>query len=230
MRSLSSAIARAAALSAAAFLPLFLGASCQSGGKTEGQKSTDALTKSIGRFQEAVQDYQKHLGTAIAEHDAIVQNKDGDLPGHYKKFSKGIKDCDETAQEIGELVAGIKSTAEPYFTKWQQDLQAIADEDLRERSADRMKAAQERVQGLLKHGAKVQEAVAPLIQTLRDHATYLSNDLNVESAASLSKDSKKLKEAGDDAKKVFDSAVAAAKELGQSIAMRTEPTPAASSK
>ncbi len=203
---------------------------CQSGGKTEGQKQLDRLDSQLENLAQTLQESKQGLQDTIAAHDAVVMNQDGDLPAHFKKFTKGIKGCEASQKEVLETLEQIKATAAPYFAKWQQDLAVISDEDLRERSQERMEATQKRMEEMREQGEKAKVAYEPLLRTLNDHAAYLSNDLNVESASSLSKDSEKLHDNANDFYEVVDKAIATTAEYRKAIAMRTEPAPAAAPK
>lgn len=195
---------------------------CQSG-KTEGQKQVDQLTSQLEDFKKTLTETKADLQATLAEHDAVVANKDGDLVGHYAKFVDGLESCEEHQQEIRADLERIQTTAAPYFAKWQQDMAMISDEDLRESSEERMKDTQERLQEMQENGAKARDECEPLMRTLRDHATYLSSDLNASAAASLSKDASKLSKSSEAAFALLDAAIAVTQEFQKSIAMRTEP-------
>ena len=218
----------ALALGSTSLLTLFLVAGCESTGKTEGQKQLDQLNSNLEEFTETLEDSKEAIQTTLAEHDAVVANTDGDLPGHYKKFANGIKRCETEQKELIENLEAIQATAAPYFAKWQQDLATINDEDLRERSQERMETVQKRLEDMRAQAEKAKEAYAPLLAKFKDHAAYLSNDLNADSASSLAKDSEDLRENAATLYEVLDKAIATTSDYRKAIAMRTEPVPAAS--
>ncbi len=214
------------ALGSNAFLTLVALAGCQGTGSTEGQKQLDQLNSQLETFTKTLQDSKEAVQTTITEHDAVVTNQDGDLPGHYKKFADGIKRCETQQKKMQEDLEKIQATAAPYFAKWKQDLATITDEDLRERSEERMESVQKRLGEMREQAEKAKSAYTPLLATLKDHAAYLSNDLNADSASSLAKDSSKLKENATDLYAVMDHAIEKTTEYRQAIAMRSEPVPA----
>ena len=86
-------------------------AACAGGGKTEEQKQIDELTDNINDFAAALREGKTDLQATLAEHEAIVHNKDGDLIGHYKKFNTGVADVEETRADVRKRVDAIKATA-----------------------------------------------------------------------------------------------------------------------
>ncbi|HZJ71349.1 MAG TPA: DUF2959 family protein [Planctomycetota bacterium] len=164
-----------------------------SGPKTEGQKKMSQLSEQMQRLDMALQSSKVEIQKTIEAHDMLVANADADLSGNFSRFHSAMEHCTERQKEIGSLLDQISATSTSYFAGWQADLDRIDNADLRERSAQRLEQTKARLEQVQSQVATTKTAFEPLMQTLHDHLIYLSNDLTIDSVASLSKDSGKLR-------------------------------------
>ena len=163
------------------------------GPKTEGQKKMSQLSEQMQRLDAALQQSKTDIQKTIEAHDMLVANADADLSGNFSRFQSAMNRCSERQKEIGSLLDQISSTSTSYFAGWQADLDRIDNSDLRARSEQRLEQTKTRLESVQAQLANTRTAFDPLMQTLHDHLVFLSNDLTVESVASLSKDSSKLR-------------------------------------
>ena len=199
-----------------------LACACSSTG-SKGQSDLSDLTGEIKKLVSKLEEGKADLKTAMAEHDAIVNNKDGDFAGHYKKFSKALDTVEKDRTGVREQVQKVKDAAAPYFTRWKDENSKINDASLRERDAENMQATRGRYEQIHKAGEDAKAAYEPLVATLKDHRQFWSNNLNAGSAAQMKGDTEKLDK---DAKKLYDlidKVVSTAKAYNESVAMRATP-------
>jgi len=207
------------------FALLALVGACKSGA-TQGQKELEDLTGQITKFSKQLEEGKADLQTTMAEHDAIVNNKDGDFIGHYKKFSKGIETVQKDRDGVRAQVEKVKAAAIPYFTRWKEDNTKITDPGLRERDAKNMESTHARYEEIYKRGDEAKAAYDPLMVTLKNHHQFWSNNLNAESAAQMKGDTEALDKNANTLYGLIDNVVAAAKKYNDSVAMRQKPAPA----
>jgi hypothetical protein len=200
-------------------------AACAGSGKTEEQKQIDELTENIDDFAAALRKGKTELQTTLAEHEAIVHNKDGDLIGHYKKFNTGVSDVEKRRADVRKRVDAIKATATAYFARWEANLAKFDSEDMRKRSRERMDQTKQRYEQVHAEGTKAKELYDPLMKTLKDHVLFWGADLNQESAKELEKDSEKLKADSDALIAAVDKVIEACGNYKKAVAMHTEPPP-----
>jgi len=196
---------------------------CGSSGKTEGQKQIDQLTSAINDLAKSVETGKATLQTTIAEHNAVVDNKDGDLIGHYKKFNTGLDKTEKERQTIVKNREAVKAAADPFFAQWKSELDKFTSPDLKARATERMEETRKRFEAISKIGDEARAAYEPLMATLKDHALFWANDLNADSAKALAKDSEQV---NGDAKKLYgllDQVIEAAKNYNKAVAMRMKP-------
>lgn len=163
------------------------------GPKTEGQKKMSQLSEQMQRLDSALQQSKTEIQKTIEAHDMLVANADADLSGNFSRFQSAINRCTERQKEIGSLLDQISATSTSYFAGWQADLDRIDNSELRARSEQRLETTKARLEQVQSQLASMRTAFDPLMQTLHDHLIFLSNDLTVDAAASLSKDSSKLR-------------------------------------
>ena len=161
--------------------------------QTEGQKRMSQLSEQMDRLESALTVSKKDLQKTLEAHDMLVSNAEGDLKENFGRFQDAIERCSERQQQIASLLDQISSTSTSYFVGWEADIDRIGNPDLRERSEQRLQETRTRVETMQSQVASTRTAFEPLLVTLRDHLLYLSNDLTIGAAASLSKDSGKLR-------------------------------------
>jgi hypothetical protein len=206
---------RAYLITVAAFV-----AACSSTG-SKGQKELQDLTGEIKTLTTMLTDGKADLQSTMKEHDAIVNNTDGDYVGHYKAYAKGIDRVEKDREGVRKQVQKVKEAAAPYFSRWKDDNAKISDPGLRERDAKNMAATQARYDEIYKNGDAAKAAYDPLMKTLKDHRQFWSNNLNASSAAEMKGDSQALDKQANAFYGLIDKVVESAHQYNASVAMRT---------
>jgi chromosome segregation ATPase len=209
-----------------AFVIAAIVGACSSTG-SQGQKELKDLTGEISKLSKQLETGKADLQSTIAEHDAIVNNSDGNFVGHYKKFGKGIETVEEDREGVRKQVQKVKEAAAPYFARWKEDNAKITDPNLRDRDMKNMEATKARYEEIHKAGEDAKNAYEPLMVTLKNHHQFWSNNLNAESAAQMKGDSEKLDKSAQALYGLIDKVVATAKKYNESVAMRINPPPPA---
>jgi hypothetical protein len=194
---------------------------CESG-KTEGQKTIDELTAAIRSLKEEMIAGRGELETALKEYEMVVDNKDGDLIGHFSKFNSGLESVEKRRQKIKGEAEKLDLVAQQLWAQWDQQLAKFSSEDMKKRAMKRKEDTQAKFKKIDEEGDKAREAYERMMTKLRDHANFLSVDLNKSSVAELSKDWPELQK---DTEKVFgfiDGMLSVIGEYEESIAMKTE--------
>jgi uncharacterized protein YwgA len=204
-------------------LAVLIGACSSTGSK--GQKDLSDLTGEIDKLQKELTTGKVDLQKTLAEHDAIVDNKDGDYLGHYKKYKSGIEAVEKDREKVRARVEKVKAAAEPYFGRWRDDNSKITDPGLRARDANNLATTRSRYDEIFKAGDAAKAAYEPLMETLKNHSQFWSNNLNAESAAQMKGDSAKVQKDADALYGLIDKVVETAKKYNESVAMRVNPPP-----
>ena len=172
---------------------LALTAGC-AGPPTEGQKKMSQLSEQMQSLGMALESTKAEIQKALQAHDLLVANADSNLSGNFSRYQQADDSCSQTQKQIGTLMDQISATSTAYFAGWQADLDRIDNSDLRKRSEERLELVKSRLEKVQSQVASTKAGFEPLMQVLHDHLVFLSNDLTLEAATSLAKDSGKLRE------------------------------------
>lgn len=205
-----------------AFLVAALIAGACSSTGSKGQKELEDLTGQIGKLSKQLEEGKADLQSTLVEHDAIVNNTDGDFVGHYKKYCKGIERVEKDREGVRERVQKVKDAAAPYFTRWKEDNAKITDPGLRARDTSNMETTRARYDEIHKAGEGAKAAYEPLMQTLKDHRQFWSNNLNAASAAEMKGRAVVLDQQAKTLYGLIDKVVETAKKYNESVEMRVK--------
>lgn len=195
-------------------------AACNSTG-SKGQSELQDLTSQINKLAAQLGEGKADLQKTLTEHDAIVNNTDGNFVGHYKQYTKGIETVEKDREGIRKQVQRVKDAANPYFTRWRDENSKITDPGLRNRDANSMETTKARYDEIFKAGDAARAAYEPLMVTLKDHRQVWANNLNASSAAEMKKDSEALDKSAKNLYGLIDTVISTAKKYNESVAMRT---------
>jgi hypothetical protein len=203
------------------FGSLALVAGC-AGPKTEGQKKMSQLSEQMQMLGTDLTASKADVESVLKAHDMLVSNADADLSGNFSRFQSAMERCDARQKDIGTLMDQISATSTSYFAGWQADLDRIDDPGLRERSEQRMQQVKARLEQVETQVTSAKTAFEPLLSTLHDHLVFLSNDLTNDAAASLSKDSSKIRNDVGSLYTALDKGVQPVKEAAQALSTRPQ--------
>jgi len=189
-------------------------------GKTQGQSDVEDLTRAVGDFRQSLRKAREELKTTMTEYDAVANNKDGDLLGHFKKFNRGLDEVTSRQAKVKKDLDDMKASAGVLFQRWEKNLETIQSEDVRARSRARMDLTKRRFADLQAVGTRTREVYTPLMTILRDHATFWSSDLNADSAAALRGDAATVQAQVNDLNASIDTVLAACDEYNKAVASK----------
>jgi hypothetical protein len=222
-----SRVAARVTLTVALILPLALGlplaalGGC-SGPATTGQQRMDRLASQLDRLASRLEASKAQILHALESHALLVANADDDLPANFRRFAGSVEDCVEDQQELARSAAQIDTDASAYLAGWEADNARIHDGELKSRGEERRETAQARLDEVRKRLAGLAEEQQPLLDLLRDHVTFLSNDLNAEAASSLAAGSGKLRESATRICNSLDQAAAELRDTARTLTIRPQ--------
>jgi hypothetical protein len=157
-------------------------------------KQTSSLEKAGEASKAAVQDVLTSLGSLLTGYNAIINGQAKDNQKAYKKLVGDLNGTQKKIDGSQKQLAALGKEADKFFKAWEKDLQSISSDSLREKSAGRMKVAQQNYASLGETLAAAGQEFAPVIQDLNDQILYLGRDLSPEAIADLDDEASELNE------------------------------------
>ena len=160
--------------------------------RTQGEQARVAIEKARDQLQKTVEVY-----------DALLESNDKKLQSAHKKLTQEVTKTESVVEDGRKQVATFQETAEKFFVTWEKGVANISTESIRKASKGRYEAAQTGFQNMIENLGAAREAYEPLMGSLREQVTLLSQDLTSDTVAMLAKDV--APELHSQAKQVFDS-------------------------
>ena len=198
-------------------------------GKKGGPAQVDDLAGSVERTYVDSELSKERVRAAVHALQAIVETSyDGDAVAAFAVFLEAIEASEQQAERLRSSVESMKGAAEPVFKQWNDDLDEFTSAEMRQRSTARLAATRQRYDSIVAAVDPAQAAYDALNKGLRDHALFLSHDLNPASLTAIRDDVRNLANLADDLGKRLDECLLATRAYVSSAALPVRAvTPAA---
>ena len=174
---------------------------------------------------------KERVQTAVVALQGIVASDfQGDAISAYAVFVQAVDRSEEQAEKLDETVKEMKDSAEPVFEQWQDDLKAITNVEMRQRSRKRLMATRERYDAIVSAVEPAQQSYEQVNKLLRDHALFLGNDFNPASVAHLQDEVRVVTKQTAELDRDFDACLVAARKYVDATALPASSKPAAQPK
>lgn len=150
-----------------------------------GYKKGDVAAVSLQRAATEVQAETKDIDQTMAALQDLVQQPSGDLRPAFKRFSIDLDRLVARAQKTERTGQQVREKNNAYFQAWDQQLQAIDYQHIRELGQARKAQVTNDIAAINRRYAESQAAVQPLISYLQDIRKALSADLTPGGRASM---------------------------------------------
>lgn len=150
---------------------------CLAGCTSTGYQKGDAAAVSMQRAATEVQLEGKAMSQTMAALQDLLQQPSGDLRPAFKRYSKSLDHLIATAQSTENTGGRVREKNAAYFQAWDQQLQTIDYQHIRELSQARRSEVTNRLDEVNRRYYESQAAVEPLLSYLQDIRRALSTDL-----------------------------------------------------
>jgi hypothetical protein len=155
-------------------------------------KQTASLEKTGEASKAAVEDVLTSCGNLLTGYNSIIDGTAKDSQKAYKKLVDDLKSTEKKLDGARKQVASLSKEADKFFKAWEQDLQSISSESMRDKSSVRMEDAKKRYAELGEILTSASNEFKPVMQNLNDQILYLGRDLSPEAIADLSDEAAEL--------------------------------------
>jgi chromosome segregation ATPase len=184
-----------------------------------GCKSTDqgATTgTATTRVADQVDLAGRQLESTITALKDLVE-KPGDLPKQRSVFDAAFANLNATSTSLASNAAKMRTDSTQYFSEWNAQVQAMQNEDVRERSEDRRKAMEASFNKLDGQCQETRTALDKVVLDLKDIQTALKNDLTPSGIDALKPSVKKVDKAAASVSEALKELGAKAREIGDGM-------------
>jgi ABC-type transporter Mla subunit MlaD len=203
---------------------LLLGTACKSAPHDRGAAAGKNVTKAAQQIEVGI----TQLDATVASLKALVENPAAELKTQYKTFSKNLSNLESTAATVRDVSASMQAKGKAYFTEWDKQIAAIQNEDIRERSAERLEKVGKEFEEIGASYAEAKEKFRPLLADLQDIRTALEAELTTGSLDALKDNAEEIADKADSVKETLQELASSFRDLGVKLSS-AGPAPAAAS-
>jgi hypothetical protein len=178
--------------------------------QNEGVKQIQQLIKKANAGVESINGTKLQLQKTMDAYNSVLSPDVKDRKDAYKKLQKEMVTAEKKRAEVSVKAGEMNADADKLFKDWMASTAAIQSPELRQRSEDRLKRAQERYADIRQTGQSASGLYTPFMKALQDHVTFLGHDLNPSAVASLKPDADKLNAQAKELYSAIDQVTAAA--------------------
>ena len=183
-----------------------------------------ATGESITRAAQGIERGRAQLDETVAALKAMVETPAADLGPQFEAFDSSLARLEGTAADVAALATRMEERGSAYFQKWDEQIAAIQNEDIRERSEKRRSAVTKAFERLGEDYQDAREAFQPLMADLRDVRTALASDLTSGGVKSISSIAQRVGKRAGSVGKELDELAASFRELGVGLSSAGPPT------
>ena len=150
-----------------------------------GVHKRDILIDRIEDAQSAQEDGQEQFKDALTQFRAVVNFDGGDLEDYYEELNDEYEDSESAATTIRDRIGAVESVAEALFDEWTDELEQYSSQNLRRESERQLRDTRRRYSRLISSMRRAEDAIDPVLATLKDNVLFLKHNLNARAIASL---------------------------------------------
>jgi hypothetical protein len=193
-----------------------------------GACATTQQSASIQRVDHLVSRVEAvHLEAELAKssvYDAMVTLRpvmvptEGDPAALFQGFMGALANAEERAAKLRGVITPMEYSARDVFSRWERDLRDFANDEMRERSRDRMLATRMHYDAVARSARRASASFDELNGALRDVGLFLGHDFNPTAIALVQEDALAIRDRAQVLGAELDKCMAAAAQYVKSAA------------
>ena len=150
-----------------------------------GYHKRDILIDRIDAAQASQTEGQEQFKSALDQFKSVINFDGGDLEVTYDQLNDEYEASVDAADEIHDRINSVESVADALFDEWQEELEQYSNASLRRDSERQLKDTRRRYSKVLGAMRRAENAIDPVLASLKDNTLYLKHNLNARAIASL---------------------------------------------
>ena len=151
-----------------------------------GYHKRDILIDRIDAAQASQTEGQEQFKSALEQFKSVINFDGGDLEVTYDLLNDEYEASVDAADEIHDRINSVENVADALFDEWQEELEQYSNASLRRDSERQLKDTRRRYSKVLGAMRRAENAIDPVLASLKDNTLYLKHNLNARAIASLS--------------------------------------------
>jgi hypothetical protein len=165
------------------------------------------------------------LDTTVAALHSMIERPAPDLTVQRDAFEKSLSALESTAKDVSDSSAEMQANGQAYFAKWNEQVESIHNEDIREQSEDRKKTLQASYDKAQKEFGETKSSFDAVLSDLRDIRTALRADLTMHGLDALKSSVKRVDKNAEKSKDSLKDLSARFREVGAELSRSGPPEP-----
>jgi ABC-type Fe3+-citrate transport system substrate-binding protein len=161
---------------------------------SSGYKQADRTSDQMGGLREGLDEGKTQISETITALNDLQSTSN--VAAAFESYRKELKATEALAQRVRKRADEMRKKGAEYFKAWEQQLEELSSDELRGRASERRTELLAAFDRISEASQALTEAYGPLMDDLRDIATFLSADLT---PAGINTISDVIKKAGKDA-------------------------------
>ena len=150
-----------------------------------GYHKRDILIDRIDAAQASQTEGQEQFKSALEQFKSVINFDGGDLEVTYDLLNDEYEASVDAADEIHDRINSVENVADAMFDEWQEELEQYSNASLRRDSERQLKDTRRRYSKVLGAMRRAENAIDPVLASLKDNTLYLKHNLNARAIASL---------------------------------------------
>jgi len=150
-----------------------------------GYHKRDILIDRIDAAQASQTEGQEQFKSALEQFKSVINFDGGDLEVTLDLLNDEYEASVDAADEIYDRINSVENVADALFDEWQEELEQYSNASLRRDSERQLKDTRRRYSKVLGAMRRAENAIDPVLASLKDNTLYLKHNLNARAIASL---------------------------------------------
>lgn len=150
-----------------------------------GKEKRDLLRSNVEAASDEQSQAQEEFKDALTQLKELTQFEGGELEDTYNALKDQFEDCEDRANTVRGRIDKIDGIAADLFVEWEKEIAQISSESMRQDSAKKRKATQQRYAGLHTALEASEKRMDAVLVRFRDNVLYLKHNLNAQAVGAL---------------------------------------------
>ncbi len=144
-----------------------------------------SMVKRVDDTAAQAAELNSRIDAALRSLNDIANHPSRDLQRQFSNYRDAVNKVEDAHNKLRGQVEAMNAQGREYLVAWDREIATIREEDLRNRAAERRSDVAGNIDGLHERWVAAREAIAPMINRLREIETALGADLTAAGVESV---------------------------------------------